>query len=164
MQHIYICIYIVVTMKQFSENKVLNIVNVELYQLKLHLLLHAVTLCFTYADDDDDLQTYMYIYVRGVGCLGVVGVCCPASCPFAGLRETFISRCGGGSVMMWSAYHLVPRVVSVGMCCGTAGAKEVFRSVDATAVTFLFQPLDVSPEDSSTLLFPYDGTTKLHFR
>ena len=44
-------------MKQFSENKMLNIVNVELSQLKLHLLLHVVTLCFTYADEDDDLQT-----------------------------------------------------------------------------------------------------------
>ena len=25
--------------------------------IKLHLLLHVVTLCFTYADDDDGLQT-----------------------------------------------------------------------------------------------------------
>ena len=53
-------IYIVVTTKEFNENKVLNIVNEE--QLKLHLLPHGVTLCFTYADDDGDLQTGLYIY------------------------------------------------------------------------------------------------------
>ena len=53
---IHIYIYIVVTTKEFSENKVLNIANVELLQLMLHLLPHVVTLCFTYADDDDDLQ------------------------------------------------------------------------------------------------------------
>ena len=52
---LYIYIYIVVKTREFSENKVLNIVNVE--QLRLHLLSHVVTLCFTYADDDDDLQT-----------------------------------------------------------------------------------------------------------
>ena len=46
----YICMYIVVTTKEFSENKVLNIVS----QLKLHLLPHVVALCFTY---DDNLQT-----------------------------------------------------------------------------------------------------------
>ena len=68
--YIYIYIYIVVTTKEFSENKVLNIVNVELLQLRLHLLLHVVTLCYTYADDDDGLQTgaedgwvYIYIYI-----------------------------------------------------------------------------------------------------
>ena len=43
--------------REFIENKVLNIVDVELKQLKLYLLLHVVTLCFTYADDDDKLQT-----------------------------------------------------------------------------------------------------------
>ena len=43
--------------REFSKNKVFNIVNVELWQLKIHLLLHVVTLCFTYANDDDDLQT-----------------------------------------------------------------------------------------------------------
>ena len=53
-----IYIYIVVTTKEFSENKVLN--NVELLQLKLHLLPHVVTLCFTYADDNDDLQTDLF--------------------------------------------------------------------------------------------------------
>ena len=61
--HIYI--YIVVTTKEFSENKVLNIVNGELLQLKLHLLPHVAKLCFTYADDDDDLQTLtIHIYVK----------------------------------------------------------------------------------------------------
>ena len=35
----------------------LNIINVKLKQLKLHLLPNSVTLCFTYADDDDDLKT-----------------------------------------------------------------------------------------------------------
>ena len=35
----------------------LNIVSVERKQLRSHLLTHVVTLCFTYADDDDDLQT-----------------------------------------------------------------------------------------------------------
>ena len=55
--YIYIYIYIVVYTREFSEDKVLNIVNVELWQLNLHLLPHVVTLCFTYADDDDDLQT-----------------------------------------------------------------------------------------------------------
>ena len=49
--------YIVAKTKEFSKDKVLNIANVELLNLKLHLLLHVVTLCFTYADDDDDLQT-----------------------------------------------------------------------------------------------------------
>ena len=43
--------------REFSKNKVLNIVNVQLRQLRLHLLLHVVTLCFTYTNDDDDLQT-----------------------------------------------------------------------------------------------------------
>ena len=38
--YIYI-VYVVVTTKELSENKVLNIVNVELYQLKLHLLPHV---------------------------------------------------------------------------------------------------------------------------
>ena len=42
--YIYIYIYIVVKMIEFSENKVLNIVDVELWQLMLHLLLHIVTL------------------------------------------------------------------------------------------------------------------------
>ena len=41
--YVYICIYIAVK------------------QLKLHLLLHDVTLCFTCADDDDDLQTSIYL-------------------------------------------------------------------------------------------------------
>ena len=51
---LYICM--VVKTREFSENKVLNIVNVELKKLKLHLLPHGVTLSFTYADGDDDLQ------------------------------------------------------------------------------------------------------------
>ena len=43
-----LCIYIYVYIsssktREFSENKVLNIVNVELKQLKLHLLPHVVT-------------------------------------------------------------------------------------------------------------------------
>ena len=45
-------VYIVVKTWEFSKNKVLNIVNVGLSQLRLHLLLHVVTLCFTYTDDD----------------------------------------------------------------------------------------------------------------
>ena len=49
--------YILPMTREFSENKVRNIVNVELKQIRLHLLPHVVTLCFTYADDDDDLQT-----------------------------------------------------------------------------------------------------------
>ena len=40
-------------MGEFRENKVLNIVSVELQQLYLHLLPHVATLCFTYDDDDD---------------------------------------------------------------------------------------------------------------
>ena len=59
--YIYIYIYIVVTTNEFCENKVLSIVNVELWQLKLHLLPPVVTLCLTYADDDDD-EGYIYIY------------------------------------------------------------------------------------------------------
>ena len=44
-------------MREFCENKVLNIVGVELgKQLKLHLSLHSVTHCFTYAIDDNDPQ------------------------------------------------------------------------------------------------------------
>ena len=31
--------------------------NVDLLKLMLHLLPHVVAPCFTYADDDDDLQT-----------------------------------------------------------------------------------------------------------
>ena len=44
----------------------LNIVCVELK--KLHLLPHGVTLCLTYADDDDDFQTvdYIYLYVYDI--------------------------------------------------------------------------------------------------
>ena len=42
---------------EFCKDNVLNIVEVELKQLKLHLLLHSVTLRFTYANDDNDLQT-----------------------------------------------------------------------------------------------------------
>ena len=60
-RYIYIClctyIYIVVMMREFSKNKVLNIVSVELRQLELHLLLFSVTLCFTYPNDDDAPQT-----------------------------------------------------------------------------------------------------------
>ena len=48
--------YIVVMTREFSENEVLIIVNVELKLLRLHLLQHVVTLCFAYVDDDDDLQ------------------------------------------------------------------------------------------------------------
>ena len=50
-------IFIVVKMREFNENKALNIVSLELRQLLLHLLPHGMTLCFTYADVDDDLQT-----------------------------------------------------------------------------------------------------------
>ena len=60
-----IYIYIVVKTSELSGNKVFNTVNVELKQLKLHLL-RTVTLCFTYADDDDDIQTlhiHIYVYV-----------------------------------------------------------------------------------------------------
>ena len=65
----HICIiYIVVKTIEFGKDKVLNIVNVELLQLGLHILLHIVTLCFTYADDDDYLQTCLKIIV-------VIGVC-----------------------------------------------------------------------------------------
>ena len=78
------------------------------------------------------------------------------------VRRSFLVA--GGSVMMWSAYHLVPRVVSVGMCCGAAGAKEVFRSVDATAVVFLFQPLDVSPKEIFTQKLRKNLTTLIQKR
>ena len=55
---LYIYMYIYSSYdERISEDKVLNIVNVELSQLKLHLLPHVVTLRFTYADDDNDLQT-----------------------------------------------------------------------------------------------------------
>ena len=54
--HMYVYIYIVVKTREISENKVLNNVNVELWQLKLHLHPHVVTPCLTYADDDVDLQ------------------------------------------------------------------------------------------------------------
>ena len=47
-------IHVIVMTRGFSKNKVLNIVNVELKGLKLQLIPHFVTLCFTY---DDDLQT-----------------------------------------------------------------------------------------------------------
>ena len=42
---------------KIQENKVLYVENVDLNQLMIHLLPHGVTLCFTYAFDDDDLQT-----------------------------------------------------------------------------------------------------------
>ena len=48
--------YIVAKMREFSENKLHNIVKVELKQLRLQLLPHVVTLCLTYTDDDDDLR------------------------------------------------------------------------------------------------------------
>ena len=56
-RHVYMHthIYIVAKTREFSENNVFNIVNVEQKQLKL--LPHVVTLCFSCADDDDDLQT-----------------------------------------------------------------------------------------------------------
>ena len=54
--YIYVCIYIVVKTREFSENKVHNIVYIELWQLWLHLHPHVVNMCFTYADDD-------YIYI-----------------------------------------------------------------------------------------------------
>ena len=46
-----------------------NVLNIELEQLKLHLLPHGVTLCFACADEGDDPQTvaeygwvwYLYI-------------------------------------------------------------------------------------------------------
>ena len=45
-------------MTKFIKDKLLNVLNIELYmQLKLHLLLHSVLLCFTYAVDDDGTQT-----------------------------------------------------------------------------------------------------------
>ena len=56
-------IYIVIKMKESSEDKVLNIAHAELKQLKLHLLPHVVTPCFTYADDDDGLKTGLMIIV-----------------------------------------------------------------------------------------------------
>ena len=40
--NIYIYVCIVVKTREFSENKVLNVANVELLQLMLHLLLHVV--------------------------------------------------------------------------------------------------------------------------
>ena len=52
--HTHTHIYIVVKTREFSENKV----------LRVHLLRHVVTLCFIYIDDDDDLQTGIYIYIR----------------------------------------------------------------------------------------------------
>ena len=58
--HICICMYVVVKTREFSENKVLNIVNVELKQLKLHLLPHVVTVCFTYVYV---LHICMYVYI-----------------------------------------------------------------------------------------------------
>ena len=63
--------YIVVKTREFSENTLLNIDNVELRQSRLHLLLHRVTLCFKYSNDDYDLQigkvTYKYIHIGKKG-------------------------------------------------------------------------------------------------
>ena len=42
---------------EFSENKVLDTIVEKLKQLMLHLLPHGVTLCFTYANDDEGLQS-----------------------------------------------------------------------------------------------------------
>ena len=58
----YVCIhvYTIVKMREFSKDKVLNVMNIELKQL--HLRPHSVTLCFTYTDDDDDLQTGAEVY------------------------------------------------------------------------------------------------------
>ena len=50
--------YILVIGRKFIENNVLNTVNIELSkQLRLHLLPHGVTLCFTYTIHNDDPQT-----------------------------------------------------------------------------------------------------------
>ena len=54
-------------MREFSEYKVLNIVNVELKQLKMRLLLQGVTLYFTYTDDNDDQQTITDDPIRSCG-------------------------------------------------------------------------------------------------
>ena len=51
----YLTIYIVAKTREFSENNVLYIAKVELCQLKLHIVPHVVALCFTCADDDNDL-------------------------------------------------------------------------------------------------------------
>ena len=60
-----LCIYIVVEMMKFNRNKVLIIMDVELSkQLRLHLLLHGVTLCFTYAVDDDDHQALLMLLLN----------------------------------------------------------------------------------------------------
>ena len=60
-------IYVVAKTRKFSENKVLNIVNVELIQLQLHLLPYGVTLCFSYADDDDNPQICLSEDHRRIG-------------------------------------------------------------------------------------------------
>ena len=57
---LYICIYIYISIVFFNismpllESMLLSLTNT---QLMLHLLRHGVTMCFTYADDDDDVQT-----------------------------------------------------------------------------------------------------------
>ena len=64
--HVHTYIYIVVKTREFSENKV----------LRVHLLRHVETLCFIYIDDDDDLQTGIYIYIYDIKLLGVVQLLC----------------------------------------------------------------------------------------
>ena len=51
----YLTIYIVAKTREFGENNVLYIENVDLCQFKLHIVPHVVALCFICADDDDDL-------------------------------------------------------------------------------------------------------------
>ena len=69
--HLPMYVYIVVTTKEFSENKVLNIVNVELWQLKLHLLPHVVKHSVSTCGSKCKFN-YVYIYIYAVSmCLSV---------------------------------------------------------------------------------------------
>ena len=71
-RYIYICVYTYTyscQKEKFIENKVLNIVDVEVVKkLKFHLLLNGVTLCLTYALDGNDPQICLRIIVVNDAC------------------------------------------------------------------------------------------------
>ena len=54
LHYLYLFIYLSILLMIYIH---FQYVYIYLWQLKLHLLPHAVTLCFTYVDDDDGLQT-----------------------------------------------------------------------------------------------------------
>ena len=80
---IHIYLYIVNETSKFTENNMLNVINVEISQhLKLHILLHGVTLCFAYAIDDDNPQTLSEDHVTPCGSMCMFNYLCIYACAY----------------------------------------------------------------------------------